>query len=359
VTAWDETVRSRCSARPAILACRDANGRLLGAVDVSVASIALRVASAERGAVLVDRGTEATIAIDVDSSLEIPRDARMFGSAGFEVIEQTREGRALRVRVRVARDAPERGALSMAIGDDTVPIAALDISVRSARSIGAAPDPLSPAQADPVLPQAFALVPSPSIAGVRDLRRAGLGVGIAGAIAQGDMETRGRGAVDVRVGLLERQFQLEVAMAATSERMVQHQPARIGRRLRRGGLCASVRLARARVRLRGVLPHHRSEGRLEVVRLLPSVHAALTILPQLFFRARLGAFADLDGSGNAAFCRRTRSTRASRAALRGRRGRFTAAGKTESSSSCPPRRQPRIVDGPLCPHHGGPPRDRR
>jgi hypothetical protein len=285
---------------PASIACTDAEGRALGVVAVEVAQVELSIAG-PGGALRIDRGRETELSVLIDSSLEIPRDARIVGGDGVEVLEQSRDGGTVRLRVRALASAPERVELSMVLGEGSSAIGAIGVEVRSPEETRA-----SQAALAPILPQAFGVVPWAGLVGVRDVRRAGLSASIASAISDGDAIDRGRAAIDVRAGLFDGDLQLEVATAGDFQGEYLHTSQRGA-----GDVYAAAAWAPRIVlspdhelsmalEVAAFFPTAAGQGGLDSVRLVPSVHVAIPLVPQLWLRARAGAFVDLDGSGNAA-----------------------------------------------------------
>lgn len=301
--AEDTTLRAPGSTT---LACVDAEGRALGVVEVQVAAVELRPADEARELVLA-RGEEAEVTLRIASAVEVPSSVAVRGSDGLEVLVHRREGETLTVRVRATADAPEEGTLALMNGETA--LGALPVAVSAAPAVAAvaAPPSSEPSEPDvedrgePLFPQPFGTVPWPSMVGLRDIRRDGLNVAIAGTVAGDAAEQRARIAVSARAGLLERQLQLELGTTLDFHRQWERTSHRGA-----GDVYAAAsyaprfdQLALA-FELAAFFPTGASEGGLAVVRLVPSVHLQLALSELIGLRARLGAAADLDGSGNAA-----------------------------------------------------------
>ena len=243
----------------------------------------------------------------IASAVEVPSSVAVRGSDGLEVLVHRREGETLTVRVRATADAPEEGTLALMNGETA--LGALPVAVSAAPAVAAvaAPPSSEPSEPDvedrgePLFPQPFGTVPWPSMVGLRDIRRDGLNVAIAGTVAGDAAEQRARIAVSARAGLLERQLQLELGTTLDFHRQWERTSHRGA-----GDVYAAAsyaprfdQLALA-FELAAFFPTGASEGGLAVVRLVPSVHLQLALSELIGLRARLGAAADLDGSGNAA-----------------------------------------------------------
>ena len=303
--ADDTTLRA---SGPAPLACVDAEGHALGVVEVQVAAVELRPAGEEGRELVLARGEEAEVTLRIASAVEVPSSVAVRGSDGLEVLDHRREGETLTVRVRAARDAPEQGTLALMNGETALgalPVAVPTVSaVAAVAAVAATSEPSEPVVEDhgePLLLQPFGTVPWPSVVGLRDIRRDGLNVAIAGTVAGDATEQRARIAVSARAGLLERQLQLELGTTLDFHRQWERTSHRGA-----GDVYAAAayaprfdQLALA-FELAAFFPTGASDGGLSVVRLVPSAHLQLALGERIGLRARLGAAADLDESGNAA-----------------------------------------------------------
>ncbi len=293
-----------------VLACSDADGPV-GAFAVEVAEVGLTVAGAG-GAELV-RGTEATLELDLDSAVELPEELHFEGTEGLEVLGWERRGDSLLLRVRSAEAAPDRGTLRVSIGRGARPLASLDVSVSSAPPLAAAvPVDAEPEEAEagspgPEVgwPQTLGVALSPSVIGLRDGSREGLGAWTSGAysVSPDDPSAQHlRGAAGARAGLLGGPLQLELAIAGDIGGDYDR-TSRRGAGDLYGAAAYAPRWGDARFvfELGAFLPTNPGDGGLGVVRLVPTIAAQLELDARLLLRTRQGAFVDLSGLGNAAW----------------------------------------------------------
>ncbi|MEC7525697.1 MAG: hypothetical protein VYE22_37790 [Myxococcota bacterium] len=289
--------------------CVDASGAPIGGFAVSVAEVTLGSAEGDAGALQATRGREVVLPLRVRSAAALPGALAVRGGEGVEVLGTEREGDVLSVRVRVSADAPDEVPLTLAASEDGPPIAETRVVVGDPAPLATPEAPPPPAVAPeapprPVWAQTFGTTLLPSVVGLRDAGRGGIGAWIAaGWFAADDAlePDRFRGSAGARAALLGRQLHLEAAAAVdfegAHERTAQRGSGDVwGAAGYRPDLGDDVDVL---FEAGAFFPTQQDASGLGVVRLMPSVHLSLPFEERWLFRTRQGAAVDLDGSGNA------------------------------------------------------------
>lgn len=295
------------SAGDAMVACADATGAPVGGFAVRVAEVTLGSAEGASASLTATRGRELVLPLRVGSGATLPASLTVRGGEGVEVLGTEREGDVLTVRARVADDAPDVVSLALAASEDGPALAETRVTVVEAEAVVEAPTPAPP---EPELPERptwgepFGASFFPSVIGLRDVSRGGVGAWIAaGWLAANDASQpdRFRGSAGARAALLDRQLHLEagasVDFEGTHARTAQRGSGDVwgaaGYRPDFGDGVDVLFEAGA------FFPTQQDASGLGVVRLVPSVHLSLPFEERWLFRTRQGAAVDLDDSGNA------------------------------------------------------------
>ncbi|MFK7988368.1 MAG: hypothetical protein AB8I08_20270 [Sandaracinaceae bacterium] len=291
---------------PMDVSCVDAEGASVGLFRGEVRDPSVRTQT-ESGAMTL--GPEpSTHAVLVAHADELPGSARFEASEGYEVVSSERRPDGFALTLRAEPDAPP-GELTLHLDDD-IQLASIALSAAAVAEPDAAPPaPESPTPepeeepSRPLDPEAFGVALQPSLVGLRRARVDGGGgwvaIDLRGTVGNDDIRPRATGGL--RVGLLDRALQLELAASFDFSGPFDQQAQRGS-----GDLWGAAGWAPdlseevdVVVELGAYFPTQPGDGGLDVVRLVPSLHLGLRAFDSVLFRTRQSAAFDLNESGNA------------------------------------------------------------